>query len=70
MSKDQAASAEASTVFGRRKFMNTAALAGLAGVVACTDKGASTAPAAASSSAPAPAPAAVAKHAACASVHL
>ena len=67
MSKDQSASAEASTVFGRRKFMNTAALAGLAGVVACTDKGAATAPAAA----PAAAPATTASHAAGGvSVHL
>lgn len=58
MSKDQAANAEDSAVFGRRKFMNTAALAGLAGVVACTDKGTSTAPVA-TPSAPAPAPKAV-----------
>ena len=29
----------APSVLGRRRFMNTAALAGLATVVACTDKG-------------------------------
>jgi nitrous-oxide reductase len=68
MSKDQAASAEASTVFGRRKFINTAALAGLAGVVACTDKGASSAPAAAPTAAPAPA--ASGSHSGGVSVHL
>ncbi len=49
MSKDQTSKTELPAELGRRKFMNTAALAGLAGVVACTDK---SAPAA---SAPAPA---------------
>lgn len=53
MSKDPATRGQVSTVFGRRKFMNTAALAGLAGVVACTDKGAATAPAAGPAAAPA-----------------
>ncbi|MFZ1608774.1 MAG: TAT-dependent nitrous-oxide reductase, partial [Rhodoferax sp.] len=37
MSKDQASKVSG---LGRRKFMNTAAFAGLAGVVACTDKSA------------------------------
>lgn len=44
---------EALSVPGRRRFMNSAALAGLATVVACTDKGTPAAAPAASASAPA-----------------
>ena len=43
---------DAPSVLGRRRFMNTAALAGLATVVACTDKGAPATPAAAAGAAP------------------
>ena len=42
---------ETPSVPGRRRFMNTAALAGLATVVACTDKGTPATPAAAASAA-------------------
>ena len=49
MSKDQASSSEAPIGLGRRKFINTAALAGLAGMAACTDKAAGPAAAVAGS---------------------
>jgi len=65
MSQDKNQETTALPTLGRRKFINTAALASLAGVAACTEKPSTAAAPAAS--APAAAPAA---HAAGASVHL
>ncbi|AAP86001.1 TAT-dependent nitrous-oxide reductase (plasmid) [Cupriavidus necator H16] len=67
MSKEKASIGNGPGGIGRRQFLGTAALAGLAGVVACTDKGA--APAAAAVGAPASG-AHGAAHGAGASVHL
>jgi len=65
MSQKPDTQSEQPSGIGRRKFINTAALAGLtAGVVACTDKGTTTAPAA-----PASAPSAGGTHAGT-SIHL
>lgn len=50
MSQDKELNPKTEAGMGRRRFINTAALAGLAGVVACTDKGA---PAASTPAAPA-----------------
>ena len=66
MSQDKPQEATAPALLGRRKFINTAALASLAGVAACTEKP-STAAAPAAASAPA---SAAAGHAAPGGVHL
>ena len=63
MSQDQQLKPKASSAMGRRTFINTAALAGLGGVVACTDKPTSAATAAASTPA-------VAGHASANATHL
>ena len=65
MSQDKNQEATALPALGRRKFINTAALASLAGVAACTEKPSTAA--APATSAPASASAA---HASNASVHL
>lgn len=52
MSKDQQLTPKTDLAMGRRKFINTAALASLGGVVACTDKPTTAAPPAAPASAP------------------
>ncbi|MDP2367320.1 TAT-dependent nitrous-oxide reductase [Rhodoferax sp.] len=66
MSQDKQQETKAQPLLGRRTFINTAALAGLAGVAACTEKPSSAAAPAAS----APAGAAAGKGAAASGAHL
>ncbi|MGN6826000.1 TAT-dependent nitrous-oxide reductase [Paucibacter sp. M5-1] len=65
MTKQNASHAAAAAGLGRRRFINTAALAGLAGIAACTDKATGTATPPAGS-----APAGDAGHGAAGAVHL
>lgn len=65
MTKQNASHAAAAAGLGRRRFINTAALAGLAGIAACTDKATGTATPLAGS-----APAGGAGHGAASAVHL
>ncbi|CAN5711709.1 TAT-dependent nitrous-oxide reductase [soil metagenome] len=51
MSQDKTPKPEATPALGRRKFLNTAALASLGGLVACTEKPSSAGPSAAASAA-------------------